>query len=124
MGPTSTPMTVRGGSARCSLLPDRALSDTSTMRTAIATRTWRACSEILIPWCSVQQIAGQEKRIRTQSDMPRSSPSLAVSQPQQQQLEQWLAAMGTPQQVALRCRIVLAAGCGRAEVQIASELRI
>lgn len=56
--------------------------------------------------------------------MPRSSPSLAVSQPQQQQLEQWLGAMGTPQQVALRCRIVLAAGCGRAEVQIASELRI
>jgi hypothetical protein len=32
--------------------------------------------------------------------------------------------MGTPQQVAPRCRIVLAAGCGRAEVQIASELRI
>jgi transposase len=39
-------------------------------------------------------------------------------------MEQWLGAMGTPQRVALRCRIVLAAGRGKSEVQIASELRI
>ena len=40
--------------------------------------------------------------------MPRSTQSLAVSKVQQEQIERWLAALGTPQQVALRCRIVLA----------------
>jgi transposase len=56
--------------------------------------------------------------------MPRSSPPLSVSQPQQEQIEQWLAALGTPQQVALRCRIVLAASCGTPEMEIAAALKI
>ena len=56
--------------------------------------------------------------------MPRSSPPLSVSQPQQKQIEQWLAALGTPQQVALRCRIVLAAGYGKTEMEIAAALKI
>jgi transposase/lambda repressor-like predicted transcriptional regulator len=56
--------------------------------------------------------------------MPRSSPPLSVSQPQREQIEQWLAALGTPQQVALRCRIVLAAGCGKTEMEIAAALKI
>lgn len=56
--------------------------------------------------------------------MPRSSPPLAVSQHQQEQIEQWLAALGTPQQVALRCRIALAAGSGRTEMEIAAALKI
>jgi len=56
--------------------------------------------------------------------MPRSFPPLSVSQDQQEQVEQWLAALGTPQQVALRCRIVLAAACGTAETEIASALKI
>src|SRR5579863_10097 len=56
--------------------------------------------------------------------MPRSAAALVVSEDQQSQIEQWLAAMGTPQQVALRCRIVLAVGRGESEVAIASELEI
>ena len=56
--------------------------------------------------------------------MPRSATALVVSEDQQFQLEQWLAAMGTPQQVALRCRIVLAAGRGESEAAIASSLEI
>lgn len=56
--------------------------------------------------------------------MPRPSPGLSVSQQQQEQIEQWLAALGTPQQVALRCRIVLAAGCGKTEGEIAAALKI
>ena len=56
--------------------------------------------------------------------MPRSSPPLSVSQDQQEQIEQWLAALGTPQQVALRCRIVLAASCGTPEMEIAAALKI
>ena len=40
------------------------------------------------------------------------------------QIEQWLAAMGTPQQVALRSRIVLAAGRGKSESAIAAEMNV
>jgi DNA-binding CsgD family transcriptional regulator len=47
-----------------------------------------------------------------------------VSADQQNQMEHWLGAMGTPQQVALRCRIVLAAGRGESEAAIASALEI
>ncbi|HVQ40105.1 MAG TPA: hypothetical protein VMS31_21375 [Pyrinomonadaceae bacterium] len=45
--------------------------------------------------------------------MPRSTSALIVSAEQEDQIEQWLAAMGTPQQVALRCRIVAALAAGR-----------
>ena len=53
--------------------------------------------------------------------MPRLVLPLDLSEDQQKQMERWLAALGTPQQVALRCRIVLAAGAGKAESAIASE---
>lgn len=53
--------------------------------------------------------------------MPRVTQPLVLSQDQQRQLERWLAALGTPQQVALRCRIILAAGAGKAEMVIAAE---
>lgn len=56
--------------------------------------------------------------------MPRLVPPAPVSEDQQKQIEQWLAALGTPQQVALRCRIVLAAGRGESEAAIASKLHI
>ncbi len=56
--------------------------------------------------------------------MPRVTPQLAVSEDQEKQIEQWLAALGTPQQVALRCRIVLAAGRGEPEMAIASKLDV
>ncbi|MFL6448053.1 MAG: hypothetical protein ACJ746_10250, partial [Bryobacteraceae bacterium] len=47
--------------------------------------------------------------------MPRSTPPISVSAAQKKQMEQWLAAQGTPQQVALRCRIVLSAEGGQSE---------
>ena len=56
--------------------------------------------------------------------MPRSAAVVTLSEDQQNQVEQWLAAMGTPQQVALRCRIVLAVSRGASEAAIASELGI
>ncbi|HUZ95638.1 MAG TPA: IS630 family transposase [Edaphobacter sp.] len=56
--------------------------------------------------------------------MPRTTRSLAISKVQQEQIERWLAALGTPQQVALRCRIILAAGSGETETAIASALQI
>lgn len=54
--------------------------------------------------------------------MPRKLPPLTLNSSQHLQVRQWLSAHGTPQQVALRCRIVLAAAEGQAESTIAREL--
>jgi transposase len=53
--------------------------------------------------------------------MPRVSTLLTVTPDQHNELQRWLGALGTPQQVALRCRIVLAAAAGKTEVAIATE---
>jgi transposase len=41
-----------------------------------------------------------------------------------QQVQEWISAYGTPQQVALRCRIVLAAASGQSDNAIAQQLAI
>ena len=56
--------------------------------------------------------------------MPRSAATLVLSDDQQSQIGQWLAALGTPQQVALRCRIVLATAGGKSEATTAAELNV
>ena len=43
---------------------------------------------------------------------------------EQEKLEQWIAAHGTPQQVALRCRIVVAAAAGKSDVAISEQLSV
>jgi transposase len=48
----------------------------------------------------------------------------ALSSAEEQQLRQWIGAHGTPQQVAQRCRIVLAHSEGRSDSAIARELSI
>src|SRR3989442_15843425 len=45
-----------------------------------------------------------------------------LSEEERQKIQQWPAAHGTPQQVALRCRIVLAAAAGESDVAIAERL--
>jgi transposase len=50
--------------------------------------------------------------------------SCKLSPAEGEQIRQWIAAHGTPQQVALRCRIVLASGEGQSDVAIAKELSI
>ena len=47
-----------------------------------------------------------------------------LSEIEQQKLYPWTAAHGTPQQVALRCRIVLAAATGESDVSIAERLSV
>ena len=56
--------------------------------------------------------------------MSRSTPPFALSQDDRNQIDQWLAAMGTPQQVALRCLIVLGAARGESEAAMAGELKV
>jgi len=50
--------------------------------------------------------------------------SCQISEVDQQKLQQWAAAHGTPQRVALRCRIVLGATAGESDVSIAKRLSV
>jgi transposase len=56
--------------------------------------------------------------------MRKASFSITLGPSDQAQLEQWESAQGTPQQVALRCRIVLLALAGEQNQAIAARLRI
>jgi transposase len=56
--------------------------------------------------------------------MPKQSAPVLLSPPDRRQLEQWQTSPKTPQQVALRCRIVLAAAAGQPSLQIAAALNI
>jgi transposase/DNA-binding CsgD family transcriptional regulator len=56
--------------------------------------------------------------------MPKSAVALTLSAADQEQIGTWLRASATPQQVVLRCRIVLAAAQGQQDLEIAAELNI
>jgi hypothetical protein len=56
--------------------------------------------------------------------VPRTAHSLKLNESDKQQLLQWSTAFGTPQQVALRCRIVLTAAEGRSADEIAAKLDV
>jgi transposase len=56
--------------------------------------------------------------------MRKSSVPIMLSPSDQAQLERWASAHGTPQQVALRCRIVLAAGAGQQNKVMAASLKV
>ncbi len=50
--------------------------------------------------------------------------SCQPSEVEREKLQQWTEAHGTPQQVALRSRIVLAAAAGESDVSIAKRLSV
>lgn len=56
--------------------------------------------------------------------MPLIVPPLVLESNDREQIQRWLTAHGTPQQVALRSRIVLAAAAGQSDRAIASQLEI
>ena len=56
--------------------------------------------------------------------MSRKSTPIELSESEIQRLEQWIRAGSTPQQVVLRARIVLAAGRGQQDKEIATTLHI
>lgn len=53
--------------------------------------------------------------------MPTPVSALSLSDSDKQQLQEWASAFGTPQQVVLRCRIVLAAASGQSDNAIAAK---
>jgi len=56
--------------------------------------------------------------------MRKSSIAITLNPSDQAQLERWASAHGTPQQVALRCRIVLAAAAGQQNKVMAANLNV
>jgi transposase len=56
--------------------------------------------------------------------MPNLGLSIKLSAAERTQLQQWESSHGTPQQVALRCRIILGALAGEDNVSIAEELEV
>jgi len=56
--------------------------------------------------------------------MPNTSRAIKLEAAERTQIEQWEASHGTPQQVALRCRIILRALAGQDNVAIAAELKV
>src|SRR5215472_426567 len=56
--------------------------------------------------------------------MARISPVVSLSADDLAQLVKWEAAHSTPQQVALRCRLVLAAAAGKQDLEIASAYEV
>src|SRR5205807_3014811 len=52
--------------------------------------------------------------------MARISPLVSLAADDLEQVVRWEAAPSTPQQVALRCRLVLAAASGKQDLEIAS----
>jgi hypothetical protein len=56
--------------------------------------------------------------------MPKSAMALNLSVEDQEQIGAWLRALSTPQQVALRCRIALAAAHGQQDLEIAAQLKV
>jgi transposase len=56
--------------------------------------------------------------------MANSGVSIKLQRAERTQLEQWESSHGTPQQVALRCRIILGALAGQSNVSIAEQLEV
>jgi len=56
--------------------------------------------------------------------MSLKAPALHLSDPDREEIRRWINAHGTPQQVTLRSRIVLAASAGQADSAIARDLEI
>ena len=56
--------------------------------------------------------------------MPTSAMALFLTAQDQEQLSVWLRTGSTPQQVAQRCRIALAAALGHQDLEIAAELKV
>ncbi len=56
--------------------------------------------------------------------MPRTAAPICLEPQDRQELEQWVKAHNTPQQVSLRCRIILATAAGSQNQEVADELEI
>src|SRR5437660_7008819 len=56
--------------------------------------------------------------------MPKIASAVILSEADRNQLQSWVRAQFTPQQVALRSRILLMAAEGKQDLEIASELDV
>src|SRR5256885_16951421 len=56
--------------------------------------------------------------------MPKLALPVTLTEPEQAQLQEWVRAQYTPQQVVLRARIVLCAAQGMQDLEIANQLSV
>ena len=56
--------------------------------------------------------------------MPKAARAVVLSEVDREQLQKWIRAQFTPQQVVLRSRILLMASEGKQDLEIASELEV
>ena len=56
--------------------------------------------------------------------MPQPTPALSLREADEEELRHWISAFGTPQQVTLRSKIVLAAAEGQSDNAIAQQLAV
>ena len=56
--------------------------------------------------------------------MPKHAIAVTITEPDRQELERWVSAHRTPQQVAQRCRVILAAAKGQQDKEIAQSMEI
>ena len=57
-------------------------------------------------------------------EMPKVARAVALSNADRDQLQNWIKATSTPQQMSLRARIVLMAADGKQDLEIAAELEV
>jgi transposase len=56
--------------------------------------------------------------------MPKHAIAVTITEPDRQELEHWVSAHRTPQQVAQRCRIILEAAKGQKDKEIAQSMEV
>ena len=56
--------------------------------------------------------------------MPKHAIAVTITEPDRQELERWVSAHRTPQQVAQRCRIILEAAKGQKDKEIAQSMEV
>src|SRR5579864_8756773 len=56
--------------------------------------------------------------------MPKLAMALNLSDADQEQIATWLRASSTPQQVVLRCQMLLAAAHGKQDLEIAAQMKV
>src|ERR1019366_269158 len=81
-------------------------------------RRWR-----MLVWCPLNNYT-QCPTLAMLSRMPNTGVAIKLQAAERAQLQQWESSHGTPQQVALRCRIILAALAGQDNVSIAVDLGV
>jgi Homeodomain-like domain len=91
---------------------------------ALVGREWLQLLHLFVASAVSNKLLDKQNGLVCRGFMPRSAPVVSLSLGDQEEIQGWLTAQGTPQQVVLRGRIVLAAAEGRSDRAIACQLQV